>query len=312
MTIFTTDMTHQLNPYKNEHSIVTIGTFDGVHVGHQKIIEKLVARSRDKQLKAKVLTLFPHPRMVLNKDSDLQLLLTIEERKELLKSFGVDEVVIMPFTKTFANLSPQEYVESILIKELNAKHIIIGYDHRFGKNRSADIKDLKQFGVQFGFEVEEISALEIETVAVSSTKIRTALLQGDIETANAYLGYPYFITGKVVEGQGKGRTINFPTANIFIEEDYKLIPKNGVYVVRSKLNNQTIYGMMNSGTKPTVDGTNQSIEVHWFEVDDNLYGHIFKIDMLARLRDERKFESLEKLKQQLQLDRQQALHIINT
>ncbi|TPV35095.1 bifunctional riboflavin kinase/FAD synthetase [Paucihalobacter ruber] len=296
--------------FYSKGSVITVGTFDGVHVGHQKILSKLMQRAREHHLKAVVLTLFPHPRMVLNKDSDLKLLLTIEERKNQLKKLGIDEVVIMPFTKTFSNLSPLEYVENILLNELNTKYIIIGYDHRFGKNRSANILDLKQFGEQFGFEVEEISALEVESVAVSSTKIRKALANGDIETANTYLGYPYFLTGKVVKGRGIGRTIDFPTANISIDESYKLIPKNGVYVVKSAINNREVFGMMNIGTKPTVDGTQQSIEVHWFGVNENLYDIVIKIELLERLRDEHKFESLDALKNQLKTDQKNALHYI--
>lgn len=296
--------------FSSKGSVVTVGTFDGVHVGHQKILSKLIQCAQERNLKSVVLTLFPHPRMVLNKDNDLKLLLTIEERKNQLKTFGVDEVVIMPFTKTFSNLSPLEYVENILLNELNTKHIIIGYDHKFGKNRSADISDLRTFGKQFGFEVEEISALEVESVAVSSTKIRRALLQGDIKTANTYLGYPYYLTGKVVKGKGIGRTLDFPTANIEIEEPYKLIPSNGVYVVKSSLHHQEVFGMMNIGNKPTVNGTEQSIEVHWFDVDENLYDFSFKIELLERLRDERKFESLEALKIQLKKDQQHAWDFI--
>lgn len=295
-----------MNSKTKKSTLVTIGTFDGVHIGHQKILNKLHQRAIEKNLSSVVLTMFPHPRMVLNKDSDLKLLLTINERKKMLLGFGVTSIVVKPFTISFSNLSPKDYVETILVKQLHAKHVIIGYDHRFGKGRSANIKDLKQFGKQFDFEVEEISAMEIEEVAVSSTKIRKALINGDIATANTYLGYAYFLTGKVVEGQGIGRTINFPTANIFIEEDYKLIPKNGVYVVKSTLNNRTVYGMMNIGIKPTVNGNKQSIEVHWFKVDADLYGKTFKIEMLARLRDEHKFESLEALKNQLKLDKKSA------
>lgn len=296
--------------FSSKGSVVTVGTFDGVHVGHQKILQKLILRAKEHDLKAVVLTLFPHPRMVLNKDSDLKLLLTIEERKNQLKKLGIDEVVIMPFTKTFSHLSPLEYVGNILLNELNTKYIIIGYDHRFGKNRSANILDLKQFGEQFSFEVEEISALEVESVAVSSTKIRKALANGDIGTANTYLGYPYFLTGKVIKGRGLGRTIDFPTANISIDESYKLIPKNGVYVVKAAINNREVSGMMNIGTKPTVDGTQQSIEAHWFGVSDNLYDIVIKIELLERLRDEHKFESLDALKNQLKTDQKNALHYI--
>lgn len=295
-------MTYSLNNISLP-SVVTIGTFDGVHIGHQKILRKLLQSANDKQMNSVVLTMFPHPRMVLQKESNIKLLLTIDERIEMLKHFGIENIVVKEFTQEFANLTPLEYVEDILVNELNAHQLIIGYDHHFGKNRSANIDDLKNFGKQFNFEVAEISALEVEEVAVSSTKIRKSLSIGDIETANAFLGYNYFVTGTVVKGRGIGRTINFPTANIFVNEDYKLIPKNGVYVVKSTIDNKSVYGMMNIGTKPTVDGENQSIEVNFLNLNKDLYGFNLKIEMLHRLRDEVKFESLHKLQEQLQLDR---------
>lgn len=287
-------------------SVITIGTFDGVHIGHQKIIERLLKTGQEKQLTSAVLTFFPHPRMVLQPDFKLQLLHTIQERKNVLSQFGLDELIVKEFTKDFANLSAGDYVQQILVEELNAKHIIIGYDHHFGKNRTANIDDLKAYGAIFDFTVEEISVQDIKDVAVSSTKIRYALAEGDIETANTFLGYPYFLTGVVIKGKGIGKTLMFPTANIHIEQDYKLIPKNGVYVVRSTIKDQTVFGMMNIGTNPTFENNKQSIEVHFFDLDKDLYGSTLKIDILKRLRDEQKFASVTELKEQLSIDELQS------
>lgn len=297
--------------YSKTPSVITIGTFDGVHIGHQKIIERLIKVGQNKSLESLVLTFFPHPRMVLHKDANIKLLNTIDERKELLSNLGLEALVIKTFNKDFANLSARDYVKTILVDDLNAKHIIIGYDHHFGKNRSANITDLKSFGKEYGFEVEEISAQDIEDVSVSSTKIRNAISEGDITTANSYLGNSYFLTGTVVKGKGLGRQIQFPTANIHIKEDYKLIPKKGVYVVSSIINGITVYGMMNIGTNPTVNGIKQSIEVHFFNLNQDLYGEHLKINILNRLRDERKFDSLMSLHHQLKLDQKLALNYIN-
>ncbi|MFC4722647.1 bifunctional riboflavin kinase/FAD synthetase [Geojedonia litorea] len=300
-----------LKSYKNEPSVITIGTFDGVHIGHQKIIKRLVERAKEKKLSSLILTFFPHPRAVLQSGVDIKLLNTIDERKAILSHLGLDHLIIKKFTKEFARYTAEHYVREVLVEELNAKHIIIGYDHRFGKKRSADIKDLIKYGHEYGFEVEQISAQDIEDVAVSSTKIRTALAHGDINTANAYLGYNYFLTGKVVKGKQIGKQIGFPTANIYIKEDYKLIPKNGVYVVKCTLKNELLYGMMNIGTNPTVDGSKQSIEVHFFNFNRSLYDQYLKVEILERLRDERKFESLEALQLQLQKDQSTALEYLN-
>lgn len=259
-----------------------------------------------------VLTLFPHPRMVLQKDDSIKLLNTIEERIELLKTLGIKEVIVKRFTKEFANLSAKDYVKQILVDELNTKQIVIGYDHHFGKNRSANIKDLKTFAKLYDFKVEEISAQDIEDVTISSTKIRTALNEGEVNLANSYLGYNFFITGTVIKGKGLGRTINFPTANINITAVYKLIPCNGVYVVKSKIENKTIFGMMNIGTNPTVNGKTRSIEVHFFNFNEDIYNSELKIEFLKRLRSEQKFENLEALKIQLKKDMENASSFINT
>jgi riboflavin kinase/FMN adenylyltransferase len=219
-------------------------------------------------------------------------------------------LVVKEFTKEFSNLSAQDYVKQILVDELNAKHIIIGYDHHFGKNRTANIDDLKIFGKQYGFTVEEISAQDIKDVAVSSTKVRHSLLRGDVQTANAFLGYPYFLTGTVIRGKGIGKTINFPTANINISETYKLIPKDGVYVVKTYINTELVFGMMNIGKNPTFKENKQSIEVHFFDINQNLYDQKLKIEILHYLREEHKFESVSLLKKQLKDDKINALKFI--
>lgn len=294
-----------------QYSVLTIGTFDGVHVGHQKIIQRLIEVGNKKQLTPTILTFFPHPRMVLQKDADIKLINTLNEKEQILKKFGLKNLVVKKFTQDFSRLTAQEFVETILVKQLKAKHIIIGYDHHFGRNRSANIDDLKTYGEHYNFEVEEITAQDINDVAVSSTKIRTALLNGNITTANSYLGYPFVISGIVETGKGLGKTINFPTANIAISEHYKLIPKQGVYVIKSTINKETVYGMMNIGTNPTVNGTSQTIEVHFFNFDTLLYGELITVELLERLREEEKFESVNMLKKQLLKDKKNALDFIN-
>ncbi len=290
--------------------VTTIGTFDGIHIGHQKILKRVVKLAKKQDYEPVVLTLFPHPRMVLQKDDSIKLLNTIDERVALLKSFGIKDVIVKTFTKEFANLSAKDYVKQILVEELNTKQIVIGYDHHFGKNRSANINDLKAFAEQYDFKIEEISAQDIEDVTVSSTKIRNALDNGEVALANSFLGYNYYITGVVVKGKGLGRTINFPTANIDIKEDYKLIPKDGVYVVKSTIENKTVYGMMNIGTNPTVGGKSRTIEVHIFNYNKDFYNTELKIQFLKRLRSEQKFKNIAALKKQLIKDKNTALEYI--
>jgi len=294
-----------------EPTVVTIGTFDGVHIGHQKIIKHLINTGKSKGLKSVILTFFPHPRMVLQKDSNIKLINTIDERRNILDDLGLDYLVVKKFTHEFSRLSAENFVKGILVEELNAKKVIIGYDHRFGRNRNADINDLKTFGETFGFEVEEISAQDINDVAVSSTKIRLALMDGEIHKANAYLGYNFMLTGKVTKGKSLGKELGFPTANIEIEEDYKIIPKQGSYIVNSNIKDTLVYGMMNIGVNPTVNGSKQTIEVHFFDFDDDIYEDTIKIDLLHRIRDEEKFESLEALKLQLAKDKETAIEYIS-
>ncbi|MGW9684985.1 bifunctional riboflavin kinase/FAD synthetase [Flagellimonas sp. 2504JD1-5] len=290
---------------------VTIGTFDGVHLGHAKILERLINNAKNEGLKSTVLTFFPHPRMVLQKDTDIKLLNTLDEKIQILDAMGLDYLIIHPFTKDFSRLSATEFVRDILVNSLKTKKIIIGYDHRFGRNRNANIQDLIAFGNTLDFEVEEIPAQEIDEVSVSSTKIRNALLDGDIATANSYLTYPYMLTGTIKKGKGLGKQFGFPTANLHIAEDYKLIPKNGVYVVRSLINGNKHYGMMNIGFNPTVSGTEKSIEVNFFEFEGDLYNKKIQVNILHRIRDEHKFDSVKELQAQLKQDKKQSLLLIS-
>ena len=300
-----------LDAYPKKDSVVTIGTFDGVHIGHQKIIKQLVEIANKDNLQAVVLTFFPHPRMVLQKDTGINLINTIDEKSQLLENFGIDHLVIHKFTKEFSRLGAMEFVRDTLVKKLHVKHIIIGYDHRFGRNRTANIDNLREYGEVYNFKITEISAQEIDEVAVSSTKIRKALNNGDIEVANAFLGYNFMLTGTVVEGKNLGKQIDFPTANLNIEESYKLIPKNGSYVVKSIVEDKTIYGMMNIGTNPTVNGESQSIEVHFFNFNKNIYNKKIQVELIKRLRDEQKFDSIDTLKVQLHKDKEICLNYLN-
>lgn len=293
-------------------SVVTIGTFDGVHIGHQKIISQLVDIAKTNDLQALVLTFFPHPRMVVQKDSDIKLINTIDEKAAQLQELGVDHLVVKEFTKSFSRLTALEYVRDVLINKLKVKHIIVGYDHHFGRNRTATIDDLIEFGKFYDFEVTQIDAQEIGDVAVSSTKIRTALHEGKMKIANQFLGYDFMLTGIVVKGKGLGSNLNFPTANIHIEESYKLIPKEGVYLVQSNLNGHQTYGMMNIGKNPTVSQDNKThIEVHFFDFDGDLYGKTLKIELLDHLRSEIKFPNIDALKEQLENDKSTAKQRIN-
>jgi len=293
------------------NAVITIGTFDGVHCGHNVIIEKLKKAAHQIGGETVVLTFFPHPRMVVfPDDNDLKLINTIEERTLLLEKAGIDHLIIHPFSKEFSRLSALDFVRDILVNKINAKKIIIGYDHRFGKNRAGDFKDLKNFGETYDFEVEEIPAQDIQQINISSTKIRTSLLSGEINAANQFLGYNYFLSGKVVEGEKIGRKIGFPTANIFVDNNYKLIPKNGVYAVKVEVKGITYKGMLNIGNRPTLNGINQTIEVHIFDFNEFIYGEYITIHFVERIRNERNFKELNQLKNQLTLDKVNSIQIL--
>lgn len=302
---------HNISEFqKGEKTFVTIGTFDGVHFGHQRILEKLVSDAKRAGKKSILLTFFPHPRMVLQKDSSLELINTIEERKNLLAKTGLDYLIIHPFSKEFSRLTALAFVRDILVNQFNVSKLCIGYDHHFGKNREGNITQLQEYSKLYDFDIEEIPAQDIDDVSVSSTKIRKALAEGNVKTANTYLGYPFMLNGNVVNGKQLGGKIGFPTANIDVEEAYKLIPKTGVYVIRSTIKDEIIYGMMNIGKRPTVDGKHQTIEVHFFDFNQDLYEQSLTVELLYFLRDEHKFDSVEHLISQLQKDEIQARDFI--
>lgn len=288
----------------SEKSVITIGTFDGVHLGHQKIIQRLVDTACKSDLLPVVFTFFPHPRMILQPQTAPKQIQTIEEKCQMLEKLGVKCLVIQPFDKDFSELSAEDFVSKILVEKLNAQKIIIGYDHRFGKNRTAGIADLQAFGKKFGFSVEEISAQEIDEVAVSSTKIRKALQEGQIQHANACLGHHFTLSGEVIHGKKIGGKLHFPTANIYISESYKMLPREGVYAVYSLIDGQKIFGMMNIGNNPTIQEKEPSVEVHFFDFQGDLYGKRLTLYLLEYIREEQKFSSLEALKHQLENDQE--------
>ncbi len=294
----------------NSESIITIGTFDGVHKGHQKILKKLITESKKLNLESIVLTFFPHPRTVLNPNYALKLINTIDERSRLLEKSGINTLITHPFDKNFSQLSPEDFVKDILVNKLNIKKILIGYDHRFGKNRTAGIKDLKKLGLKYNFKVIEISAQEQNNVSISSTKIRNSIIQGKMKKAKSSLGYDFSLKGKVIKGNEIGRTIGFPTANLEIEEDYKLIPKNGVYLIYTKLEKQVFFGMMNIGVKPTLELKKESIEVNLFDWKKDIYGEFLEVFILDYIRDEKKFDSLIDLTDQIKIDKKTCLKLI--
>ena len=291
-------------------TFVTIGTFDGVHIGHQKVLSNLINSAKKDNATAVLLTFFPHPRMVLQKDANIKLINTIDERIKLLEKTGLETLVIHEFTKDFAEKTALDFVKNVLVDDLKISKLIIGYDHRFGKNREGNFEQLSAFGKTFGFEVSKIPQQEIDHITISSTKIRKAIELGNIEEANRYLGYDFMLTGEIVKGNNLGKKIGFPTANLEIKESYKLLPKTGSYIVKSELENETVYGMMNIGFNPTVKGKKQTIEIHFFNFSKDLYGQIIQIDVLKFLRDEQKFDSVEDLKNQLEKDKEKSLKII--
>ena len=303
---------HHINEFKSaKNSAITIGTFDGVHSGHQVIINKLIAAAKKINGESILLTFFPHPRMVLYPDdTELRLLNTITEKTEMLAKTGIDHLIIHPFSKKFSRLSSTEFVRNILANQLNVSTLIIGFDHHFGKNREGSYEQLNELAPLYDFNVEEIPAQEIQKINISSTKIRNSLNCGEINAANQFLGYHYFIKGTVVEGNKMGREIGFPTANIKVDEWYKLVPANGVYAVKVNLKGTTYNGMLNIGSRPTINGTDVTIEVNIFNFDEDIYNKEIQIEFYERIRNEEKFNHLSDLKTQLQLDKQHALQIL--
>ncbi|RIW15604.1 bifunctional riboflavin kinase/FAD synthetase [Algoriphagus lacus] len=293
------------SPVRN--AVVTSGTFDGVHLGHQKILNRIreIATAIDGE--TVLITFWPHPRLVLYpNEHNLRLLSTFEEKTKLLRQFGIDHLITIPFTKEFSQMTSEEFIRRVLMEKLKTKKLVIGYDHRFGKNREGSFEYLKANSAEFGFELEEISRQDVDEIGVSSTKIRKALESGDVKTAVTYLGRPYELNGLVIKGQQIGRSIGFPTANIHIPNDYKLIPKDGVYAVETMVDGILYKAMLNIGNRPTVDGSKKTVEANLFDFHGDLYDKQITVYFHEFLREERKFENLEALKNQLIQDQKTA------
>ena len=290
---------------------VTQGTFDGVHIGHQKILKQVVAEARKNNGVSVLLTFYPHPRLVLYPDDNvLKLLNTIDEKVRLVEGLGIDYMIILPFTKELSRMPAMEFVRDVLVTKLNTHKLIIGYDHRFGRNREGSLEKMIELAAIYGFKVEEIPAQDIDDSTVSSTKIRKALLSGDVQTATQYLGKNYTISGRVVEGHKKGRKLGYPTANIALETNYKLIPKNGVYAVKLSVENSVYKGMLNIGLNPTFDDKGWSIEVHLFDFEGDLYNKFVTLELIEDVRAEVRFSASEELTAQLKKDEEQIRKIL--
>lgn len=305
---------NSIEQLKISNPVLTIGVFDGVHQGHLSILERLKILAKEKNGESVVLTLWPHPRIVLNKDvENLRLLNNIEEKQHLLSKTGIDHLIIVPFTKEFSQLTACEFIENYLVKRIHVKHLVVGYNHQFGKDRKAGYEFLKECSEKFGFDIEKLDARLIDEESISSTKIREFLIEGNLEMAKKHLGYEYFVSGNVVEGNKIGRTIGFPTANIQIPEPWKQIPKDGVYAVRVHLNNSHYIGMLNIGTRPTIEPEMKlkNMEVHIFDFNDKIYNQTVTVSFVKRIRDEKKFASLDELTAQLNKDKVQILDIFN-
>lgn len=305
---------YNIEDYKVSNTFLTIGSFDGLHLGHQQLITRLVDKAKLENAQSTVLTFWPHPRMVLSPNvEDLKLLNTIEERIELFRQTGIDNLIVFPFDKKFSEFSASEFIETILINQLNIKGLIIGYDHQFGHNRQGEVNCIAQAAAKHNFYLEQIEAFSEKNINISSTKIRNALLDGNILLAKNYLNYNYMFSGKVVHGQKLGRNIGFPTANIEVSETYKLIPAKGVYAVEVHFSNALYYGMMNIGTRPTLETQwkRLSLEVNIFDFSETIYDHNIKIVLLDKIRNEQKFANIEALKQQLATDKTNAITLID-
>jgi riboflavin kinase/FMN adenylyltransferase len=289
-------------------SVITVGSFDGLHRGHRLILEELRRAAQARATRTTVVTFEPHPQLVIKRHAQpVQILSTIAEKLELLAEANIDRIVVIPFTTEFSQTPSEQFVREILYGRIGMQTIIIGHDHNFGKNREGDVATLTSLGKELRFEVRDVPPFEAAGTVISSTRIRQALSAGEIEKANAWLGSAYRFTGKVVRGEGRGKTIGVPTANLEPEHAHKLIPANGVYAVRVKIESQVYGGMMNIGTRPTFDLHTRALEVHLFDFAREIYGASAEVHFIARLRDEKKFGSMEALKAQLQTDRNESL-----
>ncbi len=299
---------HSIHDFQQvKGAVVTTGTFDGVHVGHRKIIDRLNEIAGKIDGESVLLTFHPHPRMVLFPDDHgLELITTMDEKIQLLEEAGIDNLIIHPFTKEFSRKTSLEFIREVLVEKIGTSVLVIGYDHHFGRNREGSFEHLKESGPLYGFQVEEISVQDVDDVAVSSTKIRKALQEGDVATAGKYLAHPFQLTGTVIHGDKLGREIGFPTANIQVDSDTKIIPANGVYGCYVLLGEEKFKGMLNIGLRPTVSGTERRIEVNVFGLDREFYGESITLVLKDRIRNEQKFEGVEQLKERLAIDKKIA------
>jgi riboflavin kinase/FMN adenylyltransferase len=294
-----------------DYAVVTSGTYDGVHKGHQKILQRMIEVAKNEGGETVLISFWPHPRIVLNNDPGfLKLINTMDEKQELLRNIGINHLILIPFTLEFAQTSSTDFIKNILVDAIGTKKLIIGYNHRFGKNREGSFDNLVKDSSKYGFEVEEIPKHEIDDLGISSTIIRKSLINGDIPTANRYLGHPFLINGLVIHGDKLGKTIGFPTANLQIEEAYKIIPGDGVYAVNVNVRGREFKGMLNIGKRPTVDGLNRKIEVHILDFKKDIYQEKISIKFVKKVRDEKKFESLDHLKTQLEIDKETITEIL--
>lgn len=305
---------HGLEEFKSARNpVVTVGTFDGVHLGHSKIFERMTVLAKSCDGETVVITFDPHPRLVVHPDSkNLKFINTRERKYELIENNGIDHLVVIPFTKEFSNTHADTFIEDILVKKIGVHELVVGYDHHFGKNREGSFDALEDLAEKFNFGLEQISARDIDDIAISSTKIRNALKEGDISFANELLGYEYSITGTVVSGNKIGRKIGFPTANIEIEDEYKLIMAIGVYACRVQWKGKTYQGMGNIGYRPTINNSDLTIEVNIFDFDEEIYGETITIFFVDRIRNEIKFENLEALQTQLSKDQKTVKNYFST
>jgi len=295
-----------------KNAVVTIGTFDGIHLGHQEIISRIIELAKSVNGETALVTFWPHPRYVLSPNNEnMKLLTTFDEKAEILSQLGLDHIVKVNFTKEFSQWTSEQFIQRIIISALHTKRLVIGYDHRFGKDREGGFEHLKKHSDRYGFKVEEIPKQTIDDVGISSTKIRNAVDEGKVELAHDFLGRFYEINGKVVSGDKIGKTLGFATANIQVEEPYKLVPADGAYAVIAEINSKQYKGMLNIGYRPTVDGKTKKIEANIFEFNDNIYGEKIKVSFIKRLRDEIKFDSKAELSNQLQKDKEKAMQILN-
>ncbi|NCD71597.1 bifunctional riboflavin kinase/FAD synthetase [Mucilaginibacter agri] len=300
----------EFEPVKN--AVVTIGTFDGVHLGHRKIINRIKELAGETGGETVILTFFPHPRMILHpEDQNLKLITTISEKADLLEELGVDHLIITPFSRDFSNQTAEEYIRDVLVKQIGTKRIVIGYDHRFGKDRQGGLVDLQRLAPDYDFEVFEIPEQDINDVAVSSTRIREALLNEKIELANEFLGYEFYITGKVIKGDQLGRQLGYPTANLLVEEKYKLIPGDGIFAVKVCIEDKIYKGMAYIGQRPTINGMTRNIEVNIFDFDQDIYNQTIRMDFYYFVRGDIKFNSLDELVVQLGKDKEDVLKLLS-